>query len=60
MRRTHLERRLMDLGWRNTGEMSGERHVYWSHPRKPRRISVPVEDFVIDAVAERIIRLAGG
>jgi len=60
MRRTELERKLMELGWRSTGEARGMRHAVWRHPKKRHPIYVPTEDIILDSTAERLIGEAEG
>lgn len=60
MRRTDLERKLMGMGWRSTGEASGTRHAVWRHTKKRHRIYVPTEDIILDSTAERLLGEAEG
>ena len=60
MRRTDLERKLTEMGWRSTGEVSGMRHAVWRHQKKRHPIYVPIEDLILDSTAERLIDEAEG
>jgi len=55
-----LERKLMEMGWRSTGEASGMRHAVWRHPKRRHAIYMPTEDFILDSTAERLIGEAEG
>jgi hypothetical protein len=60
MRRTDLERKLIEMGWRSTGEASGMRHAVWRHPKKRHPIYVPTEDLILNSTAERLLGEAEG